>query len=77
MRKIVGNLYRIGNTRTGIYEVIECMNKEELIRYIASISDKKLIDSVVLLDVSNNGVRTPKVAVKSDSLYIELTKIRK
>ena len=74
MRKIEGVLYRIGNAATGIYEVVECQNEDELMRYLASIRSKRMVTSVVRLDVYSNTVRTPKVAVNSNILYKQLIK---
>lgn len=74
MRKVEGVLYRIGNQATGSYEVVECVNEEELIRYVASLRGKRLISSVVRLDVYGNAIRTPKIAVSSNPLYKQLTK---
>lgn len=74
MRKIEGVLYRIGNAATGCYEVVECINEEELIKYVANASKSRLITSVVRLDVYSNTVRTPKVAVHTNPLYKQLKK---
>ena len=76
MRKVEGVLYRIGNFSTGIYEVVECQNEDELMHYLASLYGKRMITSVVRLEIRGNAVRTPKVAVSSNPLYKQLIKNR-
>ena len=74
MRKVEGQIYRINFGCTGRCIVVECENEKELIECVVELEKKDFVSNVVLLDITGNSVRTPKVAVKTNPYYKSLMK---
>ena len=72
MRELKGLLYRITFAETGGCSIIECSSEKEMIEYVAELSKRWVISSVVKLEITSGVIRTPKVAVKSHPYYKEL-----